>query len=118
MKKDIEVYLTDILNAIDEIETFTKGLLWKDFKKDKKTVRAIERDISIIGEVAYSMTKDFKEKYKDIPWRDIEKMRHVLIHHYDKVDVKRLWETVKDEIPELKSKIKILADKWMKLKEK
>jgi len=111
MRKNIKIYFTDILNAISEIEAFTKGLSLRDFKKDKKTVRAIEREISIIGKVAYAVTKEFKEKHKDIPWRDIEKMRHIIIHHYDKVDIKILWETVKDEIPELKSKIKVLYDK-------
>jgi uncharacterized protein with HEPN domain len=36
MTRDIKLYLDDILNAIKEVEDFTKGLSFEDFRKDTK----------------------------------------------------------------------------------
>ena len=111
MKQNLITHFNDILEAINEVESFIKQTSWNEFKNDKKTIRAVERDIGIIGEVVYDMSEEFKEKYKDRPWRDIEKMRHLLIHHYGKVDVRRVWDTARNELPGLKKQIYSLYEK-------
>lgn len=40
-----------------------------------------------------------------IPWSDIIGMRHVLVHHYFRIDLKRVWQVVSSDIPWLKDKI-------------
>jgi uncharacterized protein with HEPN domain len=52
LEVDIKTWLYDILNAINEIDSFFVDTT-KDFfvyKNDLKTKRAIERNIEIIGE--------------------------------------------------------------------
>ena len=44
--------LQDILEAITEIQAFTVGMNFETFAADKKTMRAVELDLIVIGEVA------------------------------------------------------------------
>jgi len=44
-----------------------------------------------------------KNEYPDIPWREMAGMRDKLIHDYLGVDIDVIWETVKNDIPQLKS---------------
>ena len=100
-----KIYCKHILDAIEEIESFTKGMTFKDFEKDKKTQRAVTRDLEIIGEAAKRLSKEQTDKYEQIPWRNIAGMRDFLIHDYMDVDLKEVWKAVKEDVSELKEVI-------------
>jgi len=50
MKRDVLDFIEDILAAINDIEQFTQGLNFENFKQDKKTVYAVTHAIEIMGE--------------------------------------------------------------------
>ena len=57
------------------------------------------------------LTKEFRESHCDVNWRQIEKMRHVLVHGYYTIAPESLWDTIQEDIPELKPWIeKYLAE--------
>lgn len=45
MKRDPRLYLDDILDAIEKIENYVKGLTFEEFSEDSKTVDAIVRNL-------------------------------------------------------------------------
>lgn len=100
--KNQEAYLQRILDAIKEIEIFSEEIDWKD----KKTERAIERCIEIIGEAASNLSKDFQKKFPEVEWSLLIGMRHKIIHDYFDVDSNLVRSTVEDDIPLLKKQIK------------
>ena len=51
---------------------------------------------------AKQVPDEIREKYPEIPWRDIAGMRDKVIHFYFGINLKRVWLVVKDEIPKLK----------------
>ena len=61
-------------------------------KRNKITLDAVSSDrvlfygppkmVEIIGEAAYMITKEFKSSHPQLPWRQIEGMRHILVHGY------------------------------------
>ena len=55
-----------------------------------------------IGELTNKLSDDFKDAYKEIPWRAIRGMRNVVAHEYGKIDVETVWETAEDGTRELK----------------
>lgn len=61
--------------------------------------------IEIIGEAVYKLTAEFKQSHSETPWREIERMRHVLVHGYYTVGFKFIKEVVETDIPILKSQI-------------
>jgi uncharacterized protein with HEPN domain len=105
MKKDDTVYMKHILDAIHRVEEYTQNIEYKDFIKNHLIQDGVIRQIEIIGEAAKRLSNGIKEKYKDIPWKDIVGMRNKLIHDYFGVDIDAVWETVKKDIPVLKRKL-------------
>lgn len=79
---------------------------FKDFEKDEKTQDAVIRAFEVLGEAAKKIPKDFREKYPKIPWGKMAGMRDKLIHDYWGANIKRIWKTVKEDIPPLKKLIR------------
>ena len=105
MKKDFKVFLEHILESISLIEEYTADKTKKEFLNSKQLQDAVIKRIEIIGEAVKNIPDDIKEKFKDIPWRNIIGMRDILIHQYLGVDLALIWKVVKGDIPELKKEI-------------
>jgi uncharacterized protein with HEPN domain len=72
---------------------------------------AVVRALEIIGEATKRLPESLRNKYSEIPWKDMAGMRDRIIHGYDAVNLEIVWTTVKTRIPELKPKIqRILAE--------
>ena len=100
----------DISASIQKIEEFTNGITAEDFEKDTKTIFAAIRALEVIGEAAKKIPLSVRNKYKQIPWLQITGMRDKLIHEYFGVNVKVIWNTVKENIPPLKMVIKKMIE--------
>ncbi len=117
-RRDSAIFLEDILENIELIEKFTKNVTKETFRTDTKTQYSVIRGIEIIGEAAKNLPGNLTGKYPDIPWKDITGMRDKLIHAYFGVDFERVWDVVKDDLPDLKMKIKKILEKWIEGDEK
>lgn len=63
---------------------------------------AVIRKFEIIGEAATSISDETKSLSTTIPWHKIKGLRNILIHEYFRVDPSQLWETIKEDLPDLK----------------
>ncbi len=79
MKRDFRVYLDDILEAIRNIQEYTKGLAFEEFVKDRKTVDAVIRNFEILGEASKHVPERVRKKYPKVPWKEMAGMRDGLI---------------------------------------
>jgi len=99
--REISDYLNDILNACAEVEEFTRGMDFESFVADKKTVNAVIRSLEVLGEATKHIPTSFRRKHPEIPWSKMAGMRDVLIHDYMGVDLRTVWNVVKERLPEL-----------------
>ena len=98
--------LEHILAAIDCIEEYIKGINQEQLVADRLRLHATTYNVQIIGEAVYKLTKAFKEHHPQTPWAVIEKMRHILVHDYFRINFDVLWDVVSNDIPLLKPQIK------------
>ncbi len=94
-------YLRDILENSEKSVGFIAGMTRDDFLKDEKTVFAVIRAIEIIGEATKKIPANIREKYPEIPWREMTGTRDKLIHDYMGVNLVVVWKTVTEDIPNL-----------------
>lgn len=113
MKKDIKIFLLHILESIERIEIFTKGISKDKFLKSEIIQDAVIRRIEIIGEAVKNIPYGFRDKYSDIEWKKIAGTRDNIVHGYFGIDLNLTFKIVKKDIPELKKKIsKILKEEF------
>ena len=114
MKRDINLFIQDILDNIKDIESFSKGLTKEGFGKDKLKQNAIIRSLEVIGEAAKNIPNSYREKHPEIPFKKIAGFRDVLSHAYFGVSMDRVWNIIEIDLPKLKeeiNRIKINEDK-------
>lgn len=97
--RDFQVYLEDIIDAIDSIEEYTRGMTFSAFVEDRRTVDAVIRNFEIIGEATKHIPERIRRDYPKVPWKDMAGMRDKLIHGYFGVQVDVVWKTVKERLP-------------------
>lgn len=102
--------LKHILDEADFLCSASEELNEKSFESDEKSKRAFVRSLEIIGEASKNITKEFKEKYTDIEWKHMARMRDRLIHHYFGVDYPIVWDTIQNDIPTLKERIRKIIE--------
>lgn len=111
MEKDPKIFLEHILESIDLIFVYVAGLDFDKFLNLKETQDAIVRRLEIIGEAARNLSKDFKDKYAEINWKEVIGMRDKIVHEYFDIDLKIVWDTTKDDLPNFKKQIDNLLKK-------
>jgi len=92
-----------MLRSIDRIHEYTAGMDQAAFVADQKTFDAVMRNLEIIGEASRYIPESLTRHYTDLPWRSIGDLRNVIIHNYNALSPDRLWLTIKESLPGLKS---------------
>lgn len=99
--------LTDILEAIAVVEQFRPADR-AAFDADPLLQSHIFRHLTIIGEAAWSLSQPLKGKYPHVPWKQIEGMRHILVHDYFKVDWDIVYAAASNDVAILKPQIELI----------
>ena len=111
MDENINKHLHDILDAINEIESFfgEKPKFFNEFCNDLCLRRAVERDIEIIGEAMNRIRKEDRN-IAITNSRKIVDARNYIIHGYDSLSADILWSIVINHLPKLKEETQILLE--------
>lgn len=88
-----------MLEAANNVIQFMEGKSLQDLQNNKLLFFAVVKNIEIIGEAAFMLTKEFKNNNPVLPWRQIEGMRHVLVHEYFQISPIQVFNVFKEDIP-------------------
>jgi uncharacterized protein with HEPN domain len=101
MEKDDAVRLQHMLDAAREAIGFASGRGRSELDRDRMLVLALVKDIEIIGEAASQVSEVTKKQLPVLPWADMTAMRHRLVHAYFEINLDVLWQTVRQDLPQL-----------------
>jgi uncharacterized protein with HEPN domain len=99
MSKQKQKFIEHILESIELIEEYLKGVSEKVFWEKKQIQDSVLRRIEIISEASKNLPSEFKELIPDVPWQRIAGLRSVLSHHYWGIDLQMTWNIINVDIP-------------------
>lgn len=103
--------LEDILEYSDNVSMLIEGYSLEALVNDKRTYYSVIKNVEVVGEAAYMLSKAFKKAHPATPWKIVQGMRHVLVHDYANVVSETLYDTAVNSIPELRKQVeKYLAE--------
>ncbi|MDQ7030175.1 MAG: DUF86 domain-containing protein [Ardenticatenia bacterium] len=104
--RDWRLRIHDIIEAIEKILRYTEGMTFEEFARDERTVDAVIRNFTVIGEASRHIPQEIEQRYADVPWQEMRGMRHILVHEYFGVSMQILWHTIKHDLPPLLPKLR------------
>ena len=102
-----------LLKIIEAIETGLKvfdDTSLEEFLKDDGMKLSMSMTIIRVGELVKTLSEEIRQKNSQVLWRDIAGFRDVAAHKYDILDFQRLYFSIKNELPELKTQIEKILE--------
>lgn len=97
--------LEDIVEYSKNVSKLIEGVSYEQFTSDIRTYYAVMKNVEIVGEAAYMLSKEFKDSHSETRWNVVQGMRHVLVHDYANIVPETLYDTATTGIPELRQQI-------------
>ena len=97
--------LEDIIKYSNNVTMLIEGYSHEELVADKRTYYSVIKNVEIVGEAAFMLTKAFKKAYPAIPWKQVQGMRHILVHDYATIDTKELYNTAVNDMQPLRQQI-------------
>ena len=110
MSRSAKILLGDILEAAGLLAKYTSGLTLDEFAENIEKQDSVARRLEIIGEAVKGLPQDLRDRYPEVPWRDITGARDVLVHEYFRIDIGLAWDMVQKDIPKLAAQVERVLD--------
>ena len=109
-RRNVLLYLNDILESIQKIESYIKEITEQEFIYDEEKQDAVIRRLEIIGEAVKKLPDELRSQYTKVPWRQIAGLRDVVIHEYFGVSPALIYKTVTSDLPALKLTVRQIIE--------
>lgn len=101
--RDSRRHLEDVLDAINKIDEFVGAIDLNAYRADDKTRAAVERKIQVLTEAIIRLDDESPGAYPEIDQKGYRGMGNILRHSYHRVDDDIVWNTVKEDLPDLRA---------------
>ncbi len=108
-RRDDRASLVDMLNYAEEAVVLLGEASLNDLAEDRVMELALWKLLEIVGKAANRVSGETQQDYQEIPWPQIIGMRNRLVHGYDDVSLKILWDTINNDLPPLIEQLKAIV---------
>lgn len=108
MRRD-ELYLRDIVEAVDHIATFLAGADFEAFQRSEMMRSAVVQKLAIVGEAAARVSEGLRANHLEVPWPQIVAFRNILVHAYFGIDWDEVWRAARSRCPVLREQISAIT---------
>lgn len=95
------IIVTKLIAYAEKLQSYCEGLDYEHFTADMKLVEACVFNLSQMGELANRVDEGFAEAHPEVPWRQLYGLRNGIVHDYEGVNLRLVWEIIEGDIPEL-----------------
>ena len=116
VERNPRLYVTEIIESIEKIETYTKGLTRETFINDQLKIDAVDANLRNIGEAVRVLSKHSRIKskfyYYHIPYKFLSELRSELTHEYFGSDPNAMWNMAVNILPNLKPQFRKILEEF------
>jgi uncharacterized protein with HEPN domain len=106
-----DLYLKDIVEAADAVASFLTGVTREVFLESDLLRSAVLHKLTIIGEAASRIPRDFADRFPEVEWAAISAFRNIAVHAYFSVDWNIVWVAATKETPVLREQAQAILAK-------
>ena len=105
-----ELRLIHIVEACDRLSDFFKDGDVPVMDEKSMEFFGVVKNLEIIGEASYKLSKDFIASHPQTEWRAIINMRHIMVHGYYHVSARIVKEIIEEEIAKLRNQVSLYLE--------
>jgi len=105
--KDPKVFVLHALECATRIERFTAPGE-AEFLRNELIQGAVLHNLQVMAQSIMRLPDDLKARHGEVDWRGLAGFRNVLVHDYLGVNLHRVWEIVRDDLPTLKAALEAM----------
>jgi len=99
--KNDEYYIQKIITDLEFIVSHMRNVSRTQFGKNDILLDSMMFRMIQISENCKKLTQEYKTAHSQIPWNAVSGLRNRIIHDYGSVDLNIIYDTLKNDIPEL-----------------
>jgi len=104
-------FLGSMVKACDRIFLHTSRMTFEQFASDSKTLDAVERQFQILGECSRKIPYSVQNKFKQVPWSSMYRLRNRIAHEFYDVDPEMLWHIIQNDLVKNHEDLKQIVNK-------
>ena len=110
MSRNLNLYLTDILNSIDKIERYVGEMSQQELTQNEQAYEAVVFNLQIIGEAAKSIPEDRRKLYPQVSWKKVVGLRNIIVHTYFALSEDVIWDIIQTKLSGLKECVSLMKN--------
>lgn len=108
MDENDALHLHHIINAIEQLERYIRGMSESEFASRVMVQDAAAYQMGIVSEAANHVSAEFQETHPKIPWGTITDIHNQIVGKDYKLNIAMAWNVIQDDLPLLKHTLRKL----------
>mgnify|MGYP000133265763 FL=1 len=96
-----EVIVRKMSVYVSKVLGYCEGCTYDGFIADSKLVEACVFNLSQLGELCRIADEDYKAAPPELPWHEMYGLRNRIVHDYEGVNLRLVWEIISEDLPEV-----------------
>jgi uncharacterized protein with HEPN domain len=101
-----DLVIERMLLLIEKIQKYCIEMDYDTFSKNDMVVEACVFNLSQLGELSNRIEENYEEAHPEIPWRELYGLRNRIVHDYEGVNLRLVWEIITSDLPDLQNKLR------------
>ena len=97
-----KIIVDKMLRYANKVCEYCKGVSYEDFRANDMLIEAYVFNLGQIGELTTKLGEAFKKENTQVAWAQIYGLRNRIVHDYEGVNLRLIWEIISDDMPNLR----------------
>lgn len=98
-----EIIIQKLLGYTNKVLRYCRELDYDTFCENSMVVEACVFNLSQMGELANKADAEYTAQHPEIPWRYLYGLRNRIVHDYEGVNLRLIWEIISDDLKPLRN---------------